>query len=174
MDGRLHLTGPLQGTEPGASRKIGQRELIAASRARSHRASAQAGIDIWSRSPYNLDSIASGRQIAKITVVIKERGRVEARANRNLRHARLQASGGDAASPAAVHEAQRELVAVDKLNNRGAPLGYFPHGAALEIAHQRILECTAGVMVANSGDLRFITHDAIRSEERRVGKECRS
>src|SRR5579885_1365244 len=122
MDGRLHLTCPFQGVEPGASREIGERELIAASRARRNIASAQAGINIRSRVPHNLDGVASGRQIAKIAVVIKERGRVEARANRNLRHARLQASDGNAASPAAVHEAQRELVAVDKLNNRSAPL----------------------------------------------------
>src|ERR1700694_1420447 len=99
MDRGLHFTRALVCIELCSLRQVGVWLLFGANRYGGDIAAAKTGVDVRLRAAHNLNGIARGGLIAKVTVVIEESRRKEGRANSDLRHNVFQAGRVDSMLP---------------------------------------------------------------------------
>src|SRR5260221_10140153 len=86
MDRGLHFTRALVCIELCSLRQVGLWLLFGANRSGGDVAAAKTGVDVRLRAAHNLNGIARGGVIAKITVVIEKSPRKKSPANKDLPH----------------------------------------------------------------------------------------
>src|SRR5579864_7093322 len=100
-------------------------KLFGACGAGGNVAAAETSINGRAWQAHDLDGVAGRRLVAEIAVIVEEGWGVEARSDGDLGDDRLRAGSGDTARASTVDEAQRDLIALDQVDERGTAFGNF-------------------------------------------------